>query len=203
RVFPLLLFAAAFLELRFIHPWPAIWSHYYLMWSIGAAMVLAAVPSSLALLLEKSRLRRPIVTGVTLTALLLVSAHVIAVIPVRGDASSYWVSQKYLREQLRPGETIWIEASRHPVSVRDAHYYWFSVGQMVGVADELRKTPRGARFLPPTNDLPVCALPEGFRYTLDPRRSGLAEAGACMERLIAEGRVRKTVIFDVWEVRVR
>ncbi|HYK03550.1 MAG TPA: hypothetical protein VE974_17470 [Thermoanaerobaculia bacterium] len=208
RLFPVALLLAAFLEIRFIYPWPAIWSHYYLMWSIASAAVLGAVPSSLAILLARTRaseqLARTIVLAVTCAGLLLSAMHVVAVTPVTGDAATYWVSQKYLREHLQSGETIWIESPRHPVSARDAHYYWFSVGQMTHAAREMRKTPRGLRYLPPPENFPVCnPAAKNVRYTLDPRRAGVVEAAACMEQLVTTGQVRKTVFFDVWEIRLK
>jgi hypothetical protein len=208
RLFPVALLLAAFLEIRVIYPWPAIWSHYYLMWSIASAAVLGAVPSSLAILLAQTRMReqlaQTIVLAVTCAGLLLCAMHVVAVAPVTGDPATYWVSQQYLREHLKPGETIWIESPRHPVSARDAHYYWFSVGQMTGIAREVRKTARGRRYLPPPEDFPVCdPAAKNVRYTLDPRRTGMAEAAACMERMVTTDQVRKTVFFDVWEIRLK
>ncbi|MDQ3282446.1 MAG: hypothetical protein M3Q69_13680, partial [Acidobacteriota bacterium] len=116
------------------------------------------------------------------------------------DTTTYWISQKYLREHLRPGERVWLEPPRHPISVRDAHYYWFSVGQMTSAARVLRQTPRGARYLPSPDDFPVCTVPPQLRYTLDPRRVSLPIASQCMQRLADSGRARRTVFFDVWEV---
>ena len=204
RALPLMLFGAAFLEVRFVYPWPVIWRHYYLMWSLAAAAILAATPSSIEILLRRTRvgeqLVRAIVTSVTVAALLVALAYVIPAVPVRTDASTFWVSQRYLRERLRPGDTVWIEALRHPISVRDAYYYWFSVHQMVSAAQELRKTPRGRRFLPEPVAFPVCSTPPNFRYTLDPRRVFLAGASECMQRLVDSGRARRTVFFDVYEV---
>lgn len=206
RAWPLMLLVGAFLELRFFLPWPAIWSHYYLMWSVASAAVLAAVPVSVELLLRRAGRSAKLasLTRVVLVAFgsLLVAAHVIAVWPVTGDAATYWVSERALREQLRPGDVVWIEAPRHPVTIRDAHYYWFSVGQMLPVAARMRETPRGRRYLPPTDGLPICAPPPNFRFTLDPRRPGLQGESECMNHLIATGQVRKTVFADVWEVRL-
>ncbi len=206
RVLPLCLLLGAFLEIRVIYPWPAIWSHYYLMWSVAAAGVLAAVPSSLAILLARTPVREPlartIVAAVTITAMLLAATHVAAVTPVTGDETTFWVSQKYLREHLQPGEKVWLDATRHPISAFDGHYYWFSAGQMTAAARELRKTERGRRYLPPLEHFPVCVPASNVRYTLDPRRAGIPEASACMERLVATGQARKTVFFDVWEIRL-
>ncbi|HEX2060174.1 MAG TPA: hypothetical protein VHK90_05500, partial [Thermoanaerobaculia bacterium] len=206
RVLPLLLLAAAFLELRFVHPWPAIWEHNYLFWAIAGAWTLALVPSSIGLLLGRTTLRpqfvRACVAAIAGVALLVAFAHVLAVAPTTADDTTYWISQRYLRERLRPGEVVWLEPARHPVSVRDAHYYWFLVGQMVPVADELRKSERGRRYLPPTSDLPACAPPPNLRFTLDPPAGAVPRAAGCMRRLVESGRARRTVFQDVYEIRL-
>ena len=207
RLFPLILLAASFVELRWVYPWPGIWAHYYVMWSIAAAMILALVPSSLEILLRRIRVTERVVgfatTAILLTSMGVILAHVWALRPAAGDRTTYWISQKFLRERLGPNDIVWLEPPRHPVSVRDAHYYWFSVGQMVGAAMKMRQTERGRHYLPRTDDLPTCTVPANMRYTLDPIRAGLTEAGACMQRLIDGGQVRKTVFFDVWEVRLK
>jgi hypothetical protein len=206
RALPLVLLVAAFLEIRFIYPWPAIWSHYYLMWSVAAAAVLGTVPSSLQLLLGRTSVREPLartaVLAVLFAGFVMAAAHVAAVFPVRGDKATYWVSQKYIIERLKPGETIWMESARHPVTVRDAHYYWFSIGQMTAAARELRKSERGRRYLPPPENFPVCDPDTNVRFMHDPRRTRLPEASACMQRLIDTGQARKTLFFDVWELRL-
>lgn len=206
RIFPVALLAAAFLELRFVYPWPAIWSHYYLMWSVAGAATIGMVPSSMQLIMMRRDLETRVATATSAvvggTILLLALAHVVAVAPSRGDTAPYWVSQKWLRERLRPGDVVWIEPTRHPISIRDAHYYWFSVGQMTSGADILRKTDRGRRFLPPTDDLPTCAPPPNLRFTLHPRRARMTKEAECLDRLIASGQARKTMIFDVYETRL-
>ena len=206
RLLPLLVLAAAFVEMRVLYPWPAIWPHYYLMWGIAAAATLGLAPSSLAIVLRRAgvseRLVATTAVAVTLTACVALVAHMIALAPARGGETTFWVSQKYLRERMKPGDRVWIESPRHPISVRDAHYYWFSVGQMVPAARLLRETERGRRFLPPPEGFPTCTQPPNFRYTLDPRRVGLTEAAECMQRLVDTGQARKTVFFDVWEIRL-
>ncbi|HYO76724.1 MAG TPA: hypothetical protein VE010_09700 [Thermoanaerobaculia bacterium] len=205
RALPLILLVAAFIEMRFIYPWPAIWAHYYLMWSVAAAAVLGTVPSSVRILLGRARVPERITRMTTvivqLAALFLVSIHVAAVFPVGGSAATYWISQKYISERLRPGETIWLESTRHPVSAKDAHYYWFSIGQMTRAAHELRKTERGRRYLPPPERFPLCDPRANVRFTHDPRRVQLPEATPCMQRLVDSGQVRRTVFADVWEIR--
>jgi hypothetical protein len=206
HLLPVALLAAAFVELRFLYPWPGIWAHYYLMWAIAGAAVIASLPSAMTVLMQRAAVRTPLIRTVTLLVnsmlVLLVLAHVVAVAPTRGDAAPYWVSQEWMRERLRPGERVWVEPTRHPISVKDAHYYWFSVGQMAGGADQLRQTERGRRFLPPPAPYPTCTQPPNLRFTLHPRRASLTEAAECLDRLIAAGRARKTTIFDVYEIRL-
>ncbi|HEX8618182.1 MAG TPA: hypothetical protein VF911_11405, partial [Thermoanaerobaculia bacterium] len=144
RLLPVLVLAAAFIEIRVLYPWPAIWSHYYLMWGIAAAGVLALVPSSIAILLRRANVREGLARTTTIAVhaalFLLLFAHLAALAPVRGDGATYFVSARWMLRNLQPGERVWIEAPRHPIAVKDAHYYWFSVGQMVSGAKELRKT---------------------------------------------------------------
>ncbi|HEX8616541.1 MAG TPA: hypothetical protein VF911_03045, partial [Thermoanaerobaculia bacterium] len=67
---------------------------------------------------------------------------------------------------------------------------------------ELRKTERGRRYLPDPGNFPVCDPRSKLRFTLDPRRSEIPGATACMEELVATGQARPTVFFDVWEIRL-
>lgn len=206
RGWPVILLVGAWLDLRFFLPWPAIWSHYYLMWSVASAATLAVVPVSIEVLLGRIKeggvasRARYLAAG---AGFLLVIPHVVAVWPTRGGATTYWVSERTLREQLRPGDTVWLEPARHPVTVKDAHYYWFLIGQMREAAEELRKTPRGRRYLPPTQPLPVCAPPPTLRFVLDPRRQNLAPEDVCFEMLVAQDAVRRTAFADVWSTTGR
>lgn len=207
RVFFLLLLAASFVELRFVYPWPVVWSHYYMMWGLASAAIFGLLPSALATLLHRlgatARVAALARTVATAGAFALVVPHIFAVLPLTRPAGTYWVSQQWFRERLRPGEVVWVEPFRHPVTVRDAHYYWFLPAQMSGAAAELRKSERGRRHLPPPEPLPVCAPPPNLRYTLDARRAGLPDAARCMQRLIDSGAARRTVFFDVWEIRLK
>jgi hypothetical protein len=207
RLLPLLVLLGAFIEIRIVYPWPAIWAHYYLMWGIASAGVLALVPSSIEVLLRRASVREPMRRAASIAihsaAFLLVAAHLVALAPVSGDGATYFVSARWLSERLQPGERVWIEAPRHPITVRDAHYYWFSVGQMASGANELRKTERGRRYLPPPENFPVCDPNSNLRFTLDARRVELAGAATCMEQLVSSGKAHPTVFSDVWELRLK
>lgn len=206
RAWPLVLLVASLIELRFFLPWPAIWSHYYLMWSIASAAVLALVPVSAELLLRRAGApdRSAVLVRTTLVGIgaVLATAHGLALRATPADSSTFWVSERYLRARLRPGDSVWLEPTRHPVTVRDAHYYWFLPGQMIPAARELRKTERGRRYLPSPDDLPTCVPERNLRFTLDPRAFELHPAAECMDALVTAQSVRKTVFADVWEVRL-
>jgi hypothetical protein len=207
RLLPVLVLGAAFIEIRILYPWPAIWSHYYLMWGIAAAGVLALVPSSIEILLRRANVREKLARltsiGIHAAAFLLLFAHLAALAPVSGDGATYFVSTNWFLRNLRPGERVWIEAPRHPITVRDAHYYWFSVGQMASGAEQLRRTERGRRYLPPPDNFPVCDPDRvKLRFTMQPSES-LRGATACMEQLVARGQAVRTVFGDVWELRLK
>lgn len=206
RAWPLVLLAASLIELRFFLPWPAIWSHYYLMWSIASAAVLALVPVSIDLLLRRAGARDRVVvlvrTALVVVGAILATAHVLALRATPAESSTFWVSEQYLRARLRPGDSVWLDPTRHPVTVRDAHYYWFLPGQMIPAARELRKSERGRRYLPAPEELPTCVPDRNLRFTLDPRALGLEPAAGCMDALVRAQSVRKTVFADVWEVRL-
>jgi len=202
RLLRVLVFAASFVEIRILYPWPAIWSHYYLMWGIAAAGVLALVPSSIEILLRRHRFQRTATIAIHAAAFVLLFAHLVALAPsARDGGSTYFVSARWFLQNLRPGERVWIEAPRHPITVKDAHYYWFSVGQMASGANELRKTERGRRYLPPPENFPVCDPDSSkLRFTMQPSDS-LPDAVRCIDQLVASGRAHQTVFSDVWEVR--
>lgn len=205
RLLPVALFIAAWIEIRFVYPWPLIWIHYYMMWGMASAAALALVPSSVRALLQRSnvppRAVRLVTVGLYVSAFVLTLPHVVAVAPTTADHSTYWVSQQYLRERLGADDEVWLEPTRHPVSVRDAHYYWFCVAQMLDAAEELRKTEKGRRYLPATAPSPPCSPQPNLRFTMHPE--WLPETARCMERLRRSGEVVRTPFFGVWEVRLK
>lgn len=207
RLLALTLLGAAWLEIRFIYPWPVIWTHYYVMWCLAAAVIYGLMPWAMAVLLRHYRAPDRVVAGsrviVLSAATILVVPHVIAALPWSTGSSTYWMAQRNLQKQLQPGETVWLEPLRHPVTVHDADYYWFLVAQMTEVANELRMTARGRRYLPDPDDLPLCNPPANLRFTLDPRGVPLlADVDACMQELLDSGRIRKTMYGDVYELNL-
>ncbi|HYO76723.1 MAG TPA: hypothetical protein VE010_09695 [Thermoanaerobaculia bacterium] len=202
RAVPLILLGAAFLELRFVYAWPAIFPYYYLMWSIAAAATLAVLPASIAALLRSTRIARPVFLATAAGMIVVTGAHAVAMIPARDDGGIYWRAQRELVSRMRPNDVVWLEPHRHPVSVRDAHYYWFAIYQHAAIARTLRESERGRRFLPPFNDVPTCAPPPNLRFTLDSTRP-LPQTRECMQRLFASGRVLRVLgAVDVYELRL-
>jgi len=209
RLLPIALLIAAAIELRFVLPYPVIWVHYYAMWSMAAAALIGMAPSSVRLLLGRWPAARRVAAVAaaitTATLMTLAAAHALAVAPrARQLRAPYWTSQQYLRSRLGGNATVWLEPRRHPITVGDAHYYWFLAGQMVPVARELRRTERGARYLPAADDLPPCSPPATLRFTMSPGDlAALPRERQCMEQLIRHGRAGPTVFGGVFELQSR
>jgi hypothetical protein len=187
-LFFLLLLAASLLELRFVFPYPVLWSYYFLMYAFAAAALVACAP----FLLEW----RLVSNALVIALVLVVAANLIAIAPLESPARGpYWIAQRYFTTRLRAGETLLVETKRHPIGARDASYYWFG---FFNVIPSLRRTPRGARYLPPP-DQPVCA--ERARFLSDPRRILIPpQEQRCFARLLAAGRLRPAPVTMVYEV---
>ena len=172
--------AAAFflivaIEVRFVLPYPYLWVHYFVMWSFAGAALVGLAPRAL----ERIRFARPAAIAMLLVVLW---AHAIALWAVgRGGDGIYWLTQRTLTAALKPGETVWLPTARHPISVRDAHYYWFAPQEMAGAA--------GAK-----GEWPVCAPPPSLRFV----GKGMVESD-CFDRLPT----RRTPIPDIYEVLPR
>jgi hypothetical protein len=88
---------------------------------------------------------------------------------------------------------------RHPITVRDANYYWFNFGGTVPVARQLANS----RFLPRTDDLPLCSMVRGARTSLRyiaGRRHFPEDEARCFDQLLASRRIRATAVPGVFEV---
>jgi hypothetical protein len=190
--FFLALAAASLIELRFTFPYPILWPHYYAMWGLAAAALLALVPAALS--------PDAIRTAATIVALIIIAAYIVAAGSLDSPSPGpYWVSQRFLTRNLKPGETVWLYMQRHPVTVRDANYYWFNFGGTVPVARQLA----GSRFLPRTDHLPLCAIARGARLSLRyiaERRHYPEDEARCFDRLLAARRIRATAVPGVFEV---
>ncbi|HEX7829937.1 MAG TPA: hypothetical protein VF787_09780, partial [Thermoanaerobaculia bacterium] len=89
------LFFVAVLEIRFVHPYPAVWLHNYGLWSLSAAAILASLPAALSSLFARARisaLTRAILP-VTLSAiamLFLLPKIVTLLVFAQGTTGTYW-----------------------------------------------------------------------------------------------------------------
>src|SRR5436190_911394 len=190
--FFLALAGASLLELRFTFPYPILWPHYYAMWGLAAAALIALVPASLS--------PDAVRTAATIVVLIVITAYVVAAGSLESpNPGPYWVSQRFLTRNLKPGETVWLYMKRHPVTARDANYYWFNFGGTVPVARQLA----GSRFLPRTDNLPLCAIARGARLSLRyiaERRHFPEDEARCFDQLLAAQRIRATAVPGVFEV---
>lgn len=199
-LFFVLLAVAASIELRFLFPYPMLWSHYYVMWGFACAALVAIVPASIEALTGRAKIGAIIAVAIAL----VIVPNLVMLAPFGEDVDDgpYWTTQRYLQQRLRPGDTVLIELSRHPVAARDATYYWFGFEPPHA---SLLQTPRGARYLRPPDELPFCALARGggtsIRYISHPRVfTAPAAQLSCFQQLLAAGRVRRTPAPEVFEI---
>lgn len=206
------LFAASVLEVRFVHPYPAVGSHSYALWAFAGAALVAFVPMSVIALLQRApvgeALRARLTFVIYAFALLLFLPNIaLQLFFANRDLAMYWRSQKYLVSRLHVGDTVWLSTvRRNPITVHDASYYWFGIEDarlMLLIANHLR-TPRGAHYLKPLTNLPLCSAlrSEGtLRFVGLPYPGvGLQAELACFDELRAQRRVRSTPFPRVYEI---
>ncbi len=199
--------AAAFCEIRFFYPYPAVEHRFYANWVLAASPILALAPRSAAALLEATRpsLRRvgAAIVAVSLVLALLASTDVIA--PPRPQPDSYWRSTAWLLARMRPGDTVWLERPKHPIGIPDAAYSWYGMRDVIVTSLRARETPEGRRFLPPISDagLPPCRIEQGLapnvRFLSEPIPH-LPRSRECFRRLVQRRAVVRTPFLDVWMV---
>ena len=191
---------AATLEIRFIYPYPNVWTQYYVMWSFIAASLYGTTIAALVRLMPSEGIRLIATAAIAIVA---VSA-VTEAMPIRSGPAGLPMLA-YLQRKLRPGETVWMD--RHPIGVRDASYYWFATKEFVPFSVQYTAQHPGLTPLPniTERDLPVCRAERGLqpdlRFVSGPLSLDvLPEAQACLKRMIAQGRAVKTPAFDVWDL---
>ncbi|HSY48866.1 MAG TPA: hypothetical protein VLC46_08650 [Thermoanaerobaculia bacterium] len=191
---------AATLEIRFIYPYPNVWTQYYVMWSFVAASLYGIMIAALVRLMPSEGVRLIATAAIAIVAVSVVTEAM----PINsGPAALPMLS--YLQRKLRPGETVWMD--HHPIGVRDASYYWFATREFVPFSVQYTARHPGLTPLPAITerDLPVCRAERGLqpdlRFVSGPLSLDvLPEARACLERMIAQGRAVKTPAFDVWDL---
>lgn len=206
------LFAAAFVEVRFIHPYPLVGTHSYAMWGFAGSGVVALIPKAIVTMLLRAnlseRLRLWIAKGIPIAAVLLLVPNVaVQASFARGDLAVYWNSQRTLIRRIHPGETVWMSSvRRNPITVKDAHYYWFGLedSRLLRLVRSHREHGRGARYLPSLDELPICAALHGrsrVRFAAPPEAGiGLDSELPCFAALETAGRIRSTPFPHVYEI---
>jgi hypothetical protein len=197
----LALAAAGTLEIRFLYPYPNIWSQYYVMWSFVAACLYGTMAAALVRLLPGEGMRLAAVVAIALLAVFEVEQQM-SLRVVTG-----WPMMSYVQRKLRPGETVWISAEVHPIGVPDAGYYWFANNDLVPFSLQYTAAHPGDSPLPnmTESDLPVCRAERGLQPDLRFVSGGrfllsLPEARRCFDRIIASGHAVLTPAPDVWDL---
>ncbi len=190
---------AATLEIRFIYPYPNVWTQYFVMWSVVAACLYGMTIAALVRLMPSDGIRLLATVCIAVVAVFSVTEA----IPIRPEPGGLRMLS-YLQKKLRPGETVWMD--RHPIGVRDATYYWFATKELVPFS--VQYTARHPRTPLPgitERELPSCRAERGLqpdlRFISGPLSfEMLPESRACLERMIAQGRAVKTPAYDIWDL---
>lgn len=198
--FFLALGAAALAEIRFVYPWPAIDFRYYVLWIVPASALLALLPFSAAALVR--------VRALIPAAAVLALVAAIDILPAKREGvDPYWRFTAWMRAQMKPGDTVWVNLRRHPIGAPSASYYWFGFHDTIPPSLRVAQTPDGRHFLPriTEEDLPPCRIARGLdrnvRFLSPPRYYGpLPAAARCFETLRVRGIVAPTVMPDVYRV---
>jgi hypothetical protein len=193
--------AAATIEIRFLYPYPIVWSQYYVMWSLIAACLYGTIAAALLRQLPSEGMRLAATIVMVLLAVFMVDQSM----PLSGGAVG-WPLRSYLQRNLRGNETIWVSAEVHPIGAADAGYYWFATNDLVPFSIEYAGRHPGTP-LPAVDerDLPVCRAERGLQPDLRYVSGGLflrslPESSRCLDRLIASGRAVLTPVADVWDL---
>ncbi len=167
-LFVALLMAAAFVELRWLYPFPRLWPQYFVTWGFSLAVAFGCAPqlvagSGVAGVGEVQPFRALAEVASVVSAGALLAAHA-GEVPVPGKADAYrWEAVSFLQRNLRPGEPVWIRADFHPIGAPDASYYWTSFADVVPSMMRYASSVGDARLHPAIGDadLPFCRVLEG------------------------------------------
>ena len=210
----LALVLAAVVEIRFIYAYPNLWVQYYLMWSFAVALLYGCVASSLIDLIGVAAGSRMRLTAEVAAVAIVTSLFFQGIAPrlrgPRGDDEAYWGFNSYVQRQLRPGETVWLDARLHPVGVPDASYYWFALNDLIPFSLDFTRQNAQQTFLPrlTERDLPVCRAMQGtdrwVRYVSgDEYIDSLPLNRDCLAAMIAQGRARRVRDIPVFDISHR
>lgn len=193
--------AAATIEIRFLYPYPIVWSQYYVMWSLIAACLYGTISAALVRQLPNEGMR----LAATIVVVLFAVFAVDQAMPLPGGAIG-WPLQSYMQRSLRSNETVWVSKGAHPIAAVDAAYYWFATDDLVPFSIEYAgRHPGGPLPAADERDLPVCRAERGLQPDLryvsgGPFLRSLPESKLCLDRLIASGNAVRTPVPDVWDL---
>lgn len=192
---------AAFLEIRFVFPYPNLWTQYYLQWSFILALIYGVTAAEIV-----SRTRGALApVTIAVIAVVLLCLNLPSSSSSRGPA--HWPLRSALQRQLRPGETVWLETPVHPIGAPDASYCWFSFDDLTPFSlDYAARHPDAPLPRLTDRDLPVCRAERGLEPHLRFVSGGgfieaLPETKRCLARMIASGRAVPWPANSVWELR--
>jgi hypothetical protein len=122
--------------------------------------------------------------------------------------SASWPARQELQERLRPGETVWVGAARHPVAAYDASYLWYSFADLVPMTFSVMQGDAEVRRHMPAltvGDLPICRLANGeagpLRFIeISAYAEFLPGACGCAQAALNAGNLVPTRVPSVYEV---
>ena len=63
------------------------------------------------------------------------------------SAAVRWSAMTYMQQRLKPGDTVWVAATIHPIAAPDASYYWYSIQDLIPMTlDYAARTPSSAAY---------------------------------------------------------
>lgn len=154
----------AVLEVRFLAPYPNLWAQVFMMWCFTMAVVYATVAGMLIGLVPPRAREAAGALAIAAAVAVCITALAPRMTPAGITAPTYYPTMKHMLEQLKPRHSVWLGAGNHPITVRDAHYYWFGFNEHVAHNVELQKRGALPPFLPPVReeDLPPCRVARGL-----------------------------------------
>lgn len=205
---------AAVLEVRFLHPWPHLWPQFFLLLSFVVAIAYGVITAGVARLVEDSAkggnaMARAWKLGAIGVALILAVPHLSETIAseIVDEYSAPWPAREQLARSLRPGETVWIGAGRHPITAHDASYLWYSFSDLVPTTLKLIAEGGGAGYLPgeTVETLPVCRVASGAARTvrfleITSYVEYMPGACACAQMVLSRPDVVPTGVAGVYEI---
>ncbi len=199
----LLLALAALLEIRFIFPWPRLWTQYFLQWSFVLAALYGIVIAALVERLRERFAWLPAAVAAIAVALLWLNLPVAS----QETANAKLPMRSFLQRRLGPGETVWLETRQHPIGARDDSYYWFGFNDHTAFSIEwAARHPESPLPRMTEEELPICRAERGLEPKLRFVSGGIFIARLpmttqCLQRMIASGRAELTPVSSVYELR--